>query len=171
MPRKPGLPLIASRRIIVRLTALLAWLAMSAPQARGADYVTGYNYKSSVKVKSVMVKLLPGGQAEFELVVRDKTYRLEAGKRFFFKQDFPDGVDAFTIRGINLSERLDPNNKMAFPTAITFMQDGVAPILEMNPIAKKSSVLTSPWLWATIATLLLLGGALFVVWRRHKQAA
>src|SRR5262249_22653905 len=90
------------------------------------DYATGYDYSSSINFKSVLVpKPLPGGQKNFELVVGDKTFPLEAGKRFWFtEQGYPTGVPAFTIRGIDLSEQLDATNMAAFMTGITFIQEG-----------------------------------------------
>lgn len=103
----------------------------------GKGVVIGYSFKSDAKMKTVRpAKPLRGGQAKFELVVGGKTFPLEAGKTFWFPNEgFKDGVDAFIIRGINPSEKLDPEDNMAFPTGISWMQAGaheitMAPILQ-----------------------------------------
>jgi hypothetical protein len=146
--------------------------SMAGPNPSG-DIAIGYNYTSTAKMKTVMIpKPLPGGQSKFDLVVGDKTYTVEAGKRFFFRIDSPDGVDAFTIRGINPSEGLDANNMGAFPTGISFMQEGVTPDVKMFPIVKKPSLLTSGWVLGSLAAL-ALGGVFFagfVWWRRNNEA-
>jgi prepilin-type N-terminal cleavage/methylation domain-containing protein len=135
------------------------------------DYATGYDYSSSINFKSVLVpKPLPGGQKNFELVVGDKTFPLEAGKRFWFtEQGYPTGVPAFTIRGIDLSEQLDATNMAAFMTGITFIQEG-NPRVRMVPIVKKSA---SPWTLAFSAIgVLLLGTCCVSGWtlmRRRKK--
>ena len=95
----------------------------------GSGIVTGYDYKSSINFKSVLIpKPLPGGQSKFELVVGKQTFPLEAGKRFFFTNDFPNGINAFTVRGIDVSEKLDPTNLAAFITGITLMKEGQADV-------------------------------------------
>lgn len=108
-------------------------------QDKGKAVVIGYSYQSDSKMKTVRVaKPLPGGQATFELVVGDKTFPLEAGKPFYFTNQFPDGVDFFIIRGINPSEKLDPKDVRAFPTGISWM-DVKPHEITMTPITKPSS--------------------------------
>ncbi len=108
----------------------------SAPKSN--PVVFGYNCTSTAKMKTVRIpKPLPGGQNTFELVVQGKSFTLEAGKPFIFTSQFPDGVDAFTIRGINASERLDANNPNAFPIGLSFMKENVLGAeVRMDPITK-----------------------------------
>jgi uncharacterized protein (TIGR03066 family) len=120
--------------------------------------VTGFHYTSSIPVKSVLIsKPLRGGQKNFELVVGDKSFALEAGKRFFFTSVFPEGVGGFTIRGINESEKLvyEPgeiertrtarpftnrplghHHRGSFPTGMSFVKEGKADV-KMVPILKQ----------------------------------
>ena len=106
------------------------------------------------------------------MVVNGKTYPLEAGKRFFFTGDFPDGVNSFSIRGIDPSEKLDPLDMRAFPVGITFMETGVSgDVLKAKPLSKRPSALTSSW-GVGLLIALTLGGALIagLVWWRKSGA-
>jgi type II secretory pathway pseudopilin PulG len=123
------------------------------------EIAIGYEYTSTINFKSVLIpKPLPGGQSTFELVVGDRTFPLEAKKRFWFAKDggFPDGVPAFTIRGINVSEQLDASNMAAFVTGITFVEEGT-PQVKMLPIVKRSG-LSKGWRWTLAVTGTLLLG-------------
>lgn len=121
--------------------------------------VTGFHYTSDVPFKSVyLARSLRGGQSKFELVVGEQTFPLEARKRFFFTDHFPDGVRAFTIRGINESERVafEPGDLLtrtggrpmterpfghhalgSFPTGVTFVKEGAKPEVKRLPILKQ----------------------------------
>jgi hypothetical protein len=128
------------RRVLLALLCLVS-LAFAAVGDNPADKsaVIGFDYKSDSKMKTVrVVKALPGGQSKFELFVGGKTFPLEAGKPFFFTTEFPEGVDKFTIRGINESEKLDPTNPLAFPTGISWM-DQKSHEITVTPIVKKQS--------------------------------
>jgi len=154
--------------------AVVTILVASETRAAAAGVAVGYEYRSTHKMKSVMIpKPLKGGQSTFELVVENEMFPLQAGRRFFFRgAGFADGVDAFTVRGINEAEQLDPANSFAFPTGISWIEDGVTPDVVMTPIVKKRSVLSSGWLLYGTLTGLALGGALaaFVIWRKHAEA-
>jgi hypothetical protein len=139
-----------------------------------ADFATGYTYTSDVKMKAVLVpKPLKGGQSKFELDAGGKTFPLEAGKRFFFKAEFPDGVDTFTIRGINESEQLDPKNMEAFPVGINFMQPGVPVDLKLKVIAKEPTGVSTRWVVGSVAAFSLSGVFLvgMLVWRRMSATS
>jgi len=120
--------------------------------------VTGFTYNSNIPLRSVFIsKPLRGGQKNFELVVGDKTFPLEAGKRFHFTSVFPEGVKAFIIRGIEESEGLvygpgeiertttprpvtdrplGHHHRGSFPTGVTPLKDGSKAEVMMVPILK-----------------------------------
>jgi uncharacterized protein (TIGR03066 family) len=120
--------------------------------------VTGFTYTSNLPLRSVFIsKPLRGGQKSFELVVGDKTFPLEAGKRFHFTSVFPEGVTAFVIRGIEESEGLvygpgeiertttprpatdrplGHHHRGSFPTGVSPLKDGSKPQVMMVPIFK-----------------------------------
>ena len=120
--------------------------------------VIGYTYSSNINFKSVYInKPLRHGQKKFELVVGERTFPLEVGKRFFFTSVFPEGVPAFTIRGIDESEGLvyelgeierarkprpeadhpvGIHHRGSFPTGPSFMKEG-KPEVMMVPILKQ----------------------------------
>jgi hypothetical protein len=154
----------------IALLAVVAILAIQDARAAAADVAIGYEYTCTHKMKSVMIpKPLKDGQSTFELVVDDQTFPLQAGRRFFFRgAGFPDGVSAFTVRGIKESEQLDPTNNFAFPTGISWIEDGVTPDVVMRPMVKKRSALASGWLLYGSVAGLALGGAFVagLVWRR-----
>jgi len=151
---------------------LTGWLplALAGCAGKGPEIVTGYEYTSTVKMKSVMIpKPLKGGQNKFDLVVEEKTYPLEAGKRFFFKQDFPEGVDKFTVKGINPAEQLAATNINAFPTGISFMKEGTTgESINMKPIMYRPAF-RSGWVLGTVGVVgvVCIGG----FWWLRKQPA
>ena len=57
----------------------------------------------------------------FELLVNGQSFPLEVGVPFDFTTVSEDGVGTFTIRGIDVSEQVDPNNQTAFVTGLNFM--------------------------------------------------
>jgi prepilin-type processing-associated H-X9-DG protein len=134
------------------------------------DIATGYEY-TTVKnsFKSVVIPApLPGGQSKFELVVGKLTFPIEAGKAFDLRSVSPTGVKEFTIRGINASENLDPQNPTAFVTGLLFMEQDVVPEgLKMKPLIASTGF---PLRTALIVGLPLIGlmgiGLAFGAWRR-----
>jgi len=162
----------------IAVLASLSLVGIQEVRAAGPnDIATGYNYTSTINFKSVLIpKPLPGGQSKFELVVGDKTFPLEAGKKFSFAKDgdFPDGVNAFSIRGIDLSEKLDAANMGAFPTGLSFVEEGT-PQVKMVPIVKQERAgLSTGWYVAGSVTGLsvLALGVCFVTffWRRSPES-
>ncbi len=131
------------------------------------EIATGYNYTSSGNnFRAVMLpKPLPRGQKLFELVVNGQAFPLEAGKPFDFTQVSADGVAAFTIRGINVQEKLDPTNVTAFVTGVRFMSKGTAADVMMLPRTVRSGV--PVWLWVLLGTIALCVGG-FIVWARRR---
>src|SRR5258708_2887184 len=116
--KSPAVTVIELLAVITLFAMLVNILFLGVQQpspAADGEVVIGYIYTSPNKMKTVNIpKPLKGGQSTFELVVGNRTFPLEAGKRFFFITEFPEGVDSFTIRGINPSEKLDPANPNAF---------------------------------------------------------
>lgn len=166
---RPGLTVVA-------LLMVITIMAGQESRATAADIVIGYEFSCTHKMKSVMVpKPLKGGQSTFELVIDDQTFPLQAGRRFFFRTagGFTDGVNAFTIRGINESEQLDPRNNQAFPTGISWIEEGVTPDVVMKPIVKRRSGLSTGWVVIASLAVLALGGAVVagLVWRRKNANA
>jgi hypothetical protein len=64
----------------------------------------------------------PNGDASFTLRVGQASFPLVAGEQFDLTQIDPLGVAAFSIRGIDPGEQLDPEDPMAFVTGATFMR-------------------------------------------------
>jgi hypothetical protein len=150
--------------------ALLSCLAIGLAGCGGRSDAIGYQFSSANNIKSVLVaQPLTGGQSKFDLIVEDKTYPLEAGKRFVFTTDFPNGVPTFSIRGISPSEHLDSRNLNAFPAQLTFMYEGAPGSVKMTPITRPS-VFSSGWLQGGLAVL-VIGGlcvAGFVWWKKQN---
>jgi hypothetical protein len=159
---------LMSRTCLASLSCLAFGLAGCGSKS---DFAIGYEFSSSDNVKSLLIpQPLKGGQSKFELVVEGKTYPLDAGKRFFFTSDFPNGVNAFSIRGISLSEQLDSKNLNAFMIQPTFMFDGPAGSVKMVPITRKSW-LSSGWVSGGLAVL-VVGGLCFAgfLWWKKQNA-
>jgi hypothetical protein len=91
------------------------------------DVATGYDYTLDAGdplFASVMVPApLPNGDASFTLIVGEESFPLEAGEQFDLTQVDSLGVAAFSIRGIDPGEELDPEDPMAFVTGATFMEE------------------------------------------------
>jgi hypothetical protein len=140
------------------------------------EIAIGYNYTASVPMRTVMIpKALPRGQTTFDLVVNGKTFPLEAGKRFFFTSEFPNGVDAFTIKGIDVAEQLDASNMNAFVTGISFMKEGVpGTAVSMTPIVKRSFWTSTGFvIFGSMSAALALAGAFVagLAYRRKHETA
>jgi hypothetical protein len=137
------------------------------------DIATGYEYTTAKNsFKSVVIPApLPGGQSKFELVVGKLTFPIEAGKAFDLRSVSSTGVKAFTIRGINASENLDPQNPTAFVTGLLFMEQDVVPEgLKMKPLIASTGFPLRTTLFVGLPFVALMGAGLaFGAWRR-KQA-
>jgi hypothetical protein len=161
--------------LVVTWAAVPALLLIQGGAARHSlaenEIVEGYTFKSTDRMKSVrVVKPLPKGQHKFDLVVQNQKFTLEAGKPFWFHDQFPGGVDTFVIKGISPSELLDPDNKLAFPTGISWM-DQKSHEIEMVPILYKPPWWRSPLLmWIGIVCAVALGGGGLFLWWRKSQA-
>ena len=115
-------------------------------------YAVGYDYEviSGPKFSSVVVP--PGyGDDKFDIYLWDGTEYvlaesdLDALTEYWFTDDGGlsttpgdyDGISKFSIRGLEISEKLDPEDPDAFVTGLSFVQDpneiGEV-ILSMNPI-------------------------------------
>jgi hypothetical protein len=98
--------------------------------AVGYDYAIGQGDPNFASV------LLPEvGDDSFELIFGGVHNTILAGQQFFFPQG---GVSAFSVRGIETSAGLDPNNVNAFLTGLTFVSEGsftgtMTPIIEFVP--------------------------------------
>ncbi len=89
----------------------------------------------------------------------DSDIDLTGGDQFFFGGM---GVDRFSIRGIEVSAGLDPNNVTAFITGLTFVSDGTF-TGTMTPLTVDTSAVPEP------ATMLRLGSGLLVLWGARKK--
>lgn len=98
--------------------------------AVGYDYAIGQGDPNFASV------LLPDvGDGSYDVIVGGTHNAVQAGQQFFFPQG---GVAAFSVRGIETSAGLDPNNVNAFVTGLTFITDGsftgtMTPIVELVP--------------------------------------
>jgi hypothetical protein len=136
----------------------------------------GYNYtvQSGPNFSSV---LLPTGVGDdlydlflFDTAANDYVdagVRIAGGSAFNFS---PGGVDRFSIRGIETSANLDPNNPTAFVTGVTFAGTGNARVFQsaITVDTDPSTAVPEPASIAGLLTALAGGGALR---RRQKQQA
>jgi hypothetical protein len=174
-PNRPGSTVIELLAVVLLFAVLLTMLSLGkgvqVPAADEGGVVVGYEYISDAKMKTIRVaKPLPKGQNKFDLVVENQTFKLEAGKPFWFNNQFPAGVDRFVIKGINTAEELDPKNNLAFPVGISWMEGNQQHKLTINPITKKPSVLAR-WLLIGAISGLALGAVGLVAWWWRKSHA
>jgi hypothetical protein len=101
---------------------------------------TGYDFAvTGTKFRSVLIPApLPHGDASFELQFDGHSVPLLAGTAYDFSALEPGGVTAFSIRGIDPSEMLDPTNPLAFVTGLIFTDAGIANVT-MTPVPEPSS--------------------------------
>ncbi len=108
------------------------------------EYATGYDFSTDdTPFASVLIpNALPGGDASFEVVIGGTAYALTAGEPFDFTSISVGGVLSFGIRGIDLSEELDPADPMAFVTGLSFVQSGLLSSFLMSPVTAFTPPLT-----------------------------
>jgi hypothetical protein len=80
----------------------------------------------------------------------------------------PGGVDRFSIRGIETSANLDPNNPLAFVTGLTFANTGNAVVFQSPVVVNTDSTAAVPEPSEILGTL-VAGGAALVLRRRLRQ--
>lgn len=93
------------------------------------EYAVGYDISlassDAPSFESILIPIpLPGGDAEFEVLLGGDVYQLLAGVVFDFTDIQTEGVREFTIQGIDLAEELDPSDFTAFVFGATFLDDG-----------------------------------------------
>lgn len=125
---------------------------------------TGYDYAIGAGDPNFASVLLPDvGDGVFDVIIGNTHNIVLAGQQFFFGQG---GVAAFSVRGIETSAGLDPNNTNAFITGLTFTATG-AFTGTMTPVLTE---IADPNTVAEPGTLALLGvamGALGMARRRR----
>jgi PEP-CTERM motif len=130
---------------------------------------TGYNYTTGAGNPNFASVLLPTGIGDnmFNLFLwngSDYVYSgidLTGGTQYFFGGG---GVSRFSIRGIEASAGLDPNNVSAFITGLTFVGAGDF-TGTMTPLTVEVSSVPEPGTWAMLSLSL---GAMGLVARRKK---
>ena len=110
----------------------------------------GYDYAIGVGDPNLASVSLPSvGAGKFDLTFGNTATTIQADTQFFFP---PGGVSEFSVRGIETSANLDPNNVTAFITGLTFAGSGEF-TGTMTPVLQSVGV-PEP------AVLLLLGSGL-----------
>jgi hypothetical protein len=130
---------------------------------------TGYNYATGAGNPNFASVLLPTGIGNnlFDLFqwngsdYVDSGIDLTGGTQYFFGGG---GVSRFSIRGIEVSAGLDPNNVAAFITGLTFVSAGDF-TGTMTPLTVEVSSVPAPGTWALLSLSL---GAMGLVARRKK---
>ena len=124
--------------------------------AIGYDYAIGQGDPNFASV------LLPEvGNDVYDVIFGNTLNTVLAGQQFFFPQG---GVSAFSVRGIEVSAALDPDNVLAFITGLTFVSEGsftgtMTPIVQFVPEA----TVPAP------ATILLLGAVFAALAFRYRR--
>lgn len=124
--------------------------------AIGYDYAIGQGDPNFASV------LLPEvGDDVYDVIFGNTLNTVLAGQQFFFPQG---GVSAFSVRGIEVSAALDPDNVLAFITGLTFVSEGsftgtMTPIVQFVPEA----TVPAP------ATILLLGAGFAAIAFRYRR--
>jgi hypothetical protein len=92
------------------------------------DIAVGYDYEiegGGPNFGSVYVPApLPNGDASFQVEFSGRSFNLIAGQYFDFTSVVSEGVSAFRVTGINIDEALDPLDRRAFVTGLSFMEGG-----------------------------------------------
>ena len=128
------------------------------------EVATGYNYfvNSGPNVASVEI-VTDAGDGIYDLflpnnsgIFVDSGTDFLTGDIFDFTTLFSAGVDSFSIRGIEVSAGLDPQDPLAFVTGLTFVDTGTVN-LSQNPITQNIDPTTPIPEPTSILSLLTLG--------------
>lgn len=87
----------------------------------------GFRYKAGKRDPNFATVRLPIGVGDslYRLKVKGRKFTLAGGDLFDFRTNgFRKGVDAFTVRCIEVGAGLDPANPEAFPTEVSFVSGG-----------------------------------------------
>lgn len=115
------------------------------------EVATGYNYfvNSGSNISSVQIStdagdgvydlFLPNGTGGFV----DSGTDISTNDIFDFTSLFSEGVNAFSIRGIEVDAGLDPEDPLAFVTGLTFVDTGFVN-MSQNPIVENTDDPTTP---------------------------
>jgi hypothetical protein len=121
------------------------------------DIATGYDYsldEGDPLFASVIVpEPLPNGDASFTLIVGEASFPLAAGEHFDLTQIDPLGVAAFSIRGIDPGEELDPEDPLAFVTGATFMEEREANVTMTAVVPEPGAMALGAAVLGALATL------------------
>jgi hypothetical protein len=130
----------------------------TAPVFIDPVYAEGYDYTTEgINFASVLIPApLDGGDGTFELLVNGQSYELLAGQTFDFTALDLNGISAFSIRGIDPDEMLDPEDPTAFVTGLTFVSQGATVV---NMVA----AVPEPGTW-----MVLVSGGLALLFRRKS---
>ena len=121
----------------------------------------GYDYAIGAGDPNFASVMLPNvGDGNFDLIFGNTATTIQADTQFFFPSG---GVSEFSVRGIETSANLDPNNVTAFITGLTFVGGGqftgtMIPVLQSVPEPSVLLLLSSG--------LIGLAG---VSWRRRRS--
>lgn len=115
----------------------------------------GYDYavQSGPNINSVLLPTVPGDTDGYDIYVGGNLLAsVMAGEEYFFG---PGGVNAFSVRGIDVDAMLDPTNTQAFVTGLTFVAGGTVSMTQ-TPITYDTDPVDVPE--PSALALMLLGG-------------
>lgn len=137
---------------------------------------TGYDFESQNGLNFQTV-VIPNayGDGSFDLFLFDSSGYVDSGADLttgtvldFAALGFADGVARFSIRGIETSANVDPNDPTGFVTGLTFSADGTTDF-SMTPITFDTDAPTTPT--PEPGTLVLLAAGLAAIGAaRHRRS-